>query len=92
MERHQHRGKPNAADEHLPHAWRPARASGVVVAGKRRIDAHLKKHGAASVALHEFHHYAMIPFLRVARDDEGKLHLATATPAMRRAGPSWRSI
>ena len=51
--------------------------AGTVIAGKRRIEAHLKKHGAASVAIHEFHHYAMLPFLRVARDEDGKLHLCT---------------
>ncbi len=55
-------------------------ASGVVVAGKRRINAFLKE-SDAKVVISEVHHYAMLPFLRVARDEDGHLHLATATTA-----------
>ncbi len=51
-------------------------ASGVVVAGKRRINAFLKE-SDAKVVISEVHHYAMLPFLRVARDEDGHLHLAT---------------
>ncbi len=53
-------------------------AAGKVVAGKRRIDAYLKE-SESRVVISEVHHYAMLPFLRVAKDEEGHLHLATIT-------------
>lgn len=52
---------------------------GELVAGKRRIVAYVEKNGPKSVAISEFHHYAMIAFLHVARDEDGKLHLATTS-------------
>lgn len=55
-------------------------ASGKVVAGKRRINAYLKE-SDSKVVIRELHHYAMLPFLRVARDDDGRLHLTTTTRA-----------
>ncbi len=54
-------------------------ASGQVVAGKRRIEKFLSKHRDAKVVVSELHHYAMVAggYLRAARDERGRLHLAT---------------
>ncbi len=54
-------------------------ASGQVVAGKRRIAAFTAKHPDAKVVIRELHHYAMLPFLHAARDDDGNMFLATQT-------------
>ncbi len=56
-------------------------ASGTLIAGKRRIARHVEKNGAKSVLLHEWWHFGSLPFLRVARDDAGKLRIATETTA-----------
>lgn len=49
------------------------------LAGKRRVARFMEKHLDAKPVISEVHHYAMLAFLRVARDDEGELHLATST-------------
>ncbi len=54
--------------------------SGEVVAGQRRIKKFLAKN-KPTIVIHEWHHYAILPFLRVAREEDGRLHLATTTHA-----------
>ncbi len=56
-------------------------ASGHMVATKKRIEAFMQKNPDAKIVISEIHHYAMLPFLRVAKDEDGKLHLCTATIA-----------
>ncbi len=56
-------------------------AAGQLIAGKRRIARYVEKHGAKTVLISEWHHYAMLPFLRVARDDDGEVHLVTLSAA-----------
>jgi len=55
-------------------------ASGRLVAGKRRIEK-FQRESDAKIVARELYHYAMLPYLRVARDDEGRLHITTTTAA-----------
>jgi hypothetical protein len=56
-------------------------ASGTLIAGKRRIEAFTKKNPDAKIVLSEIHHYAMLPYLHAAKDEDGHLHLATLSAA-----------
>jgi hypothetical protein len=56
-------------------------ASGQVIATRKRITKFLAEHSDTKVLISEIHHYAMLRFLHVAKDDEGRLHLATLSAA-----------
>ncbi len=66
-------------DRHLTVTPVIVTASREVVAGRRRIEAFKRKNPDTKIVVQELHHYAMLAFLHVARDDEGHLHLATTT-------------
>lgn len=52
-------------------------ASGQMIATRKRIEAFKQKNPDAKIVISEVHHYAMLRFLHVAKDEDGRLHLAT---------------
>jgi hypothetical protein len=54
---------------------------GTLIAGKRRIAEFTEKNPAARIVASEWWHFGSLPYLRAAKDEDGRLHITNETTA-----------